>query len=174
MEVPTEQLWANGSGTTFTAQRGNPFLKVIQITTQKQIVVTAKVSQNSECRLHIRNRSDHIQFAIQRTIKFLWFNAADPNPSDLESKFPWKELLVPVVHNEDPDVMLFTSTGRVCSRADIATLLTEIGHQVHHITNVGIDGGAFVASGNGNAVVMLNERRGHSIEQGIVLDVDWY
>ncbi len=174
MAVPTEHLLAMGSGTTFAAHRGSAFLKVIQITTQKQLAVIAKVTPNSDCQVHIRERNNHVQFPIQRTIKFLWFNAAHPNPADLETKFPWKEHLLPVVQSEVPDVMVFTYTGRVCNRGELALFLVEIGHQLFHISDVGIDGGALAVSGNGNAVAMLNRRRGYSIEHGIQLDVDWY
>ncbi len=165
--LPIEYLWASLVGTMFSGHRGNMFFKLIRILSRGPILISAIIPTDSDGRLNIRCRDVYSNLHQPQIFKVLWYNAAQPNPGRIESRFPFEDHLKGTIESESPDILIFSSTGSGISKHQLAVLLGKLSYTQLCQQDVGNDGGLVSVSYSGNGTLTLNLSEGNNIETGV-------
>ncbi len=146
-QITTQYATAQGNGSVFYGHRGRPFVTVIQISSQSRLRFKVTMRENASCKIQIGDMPVANPIRPPKTIKLMWFNAAQPNPGILNSRFPFRDYLLGVIQSENPDVLFFSCTGYAYSRLEIEDLMKRnLAHHLFFQADVGNDGGCFVLS----------------------------
>ncbi len=173
--MQVEHLFAHQTGDTFTGHRGNVFAKVIDITTNKQLTLLVRMAPNADCQLTIRDRNNNVEAELWRTLTILWLNVAvsDPATPD-EPGLDVQQFLEQAVHDQQPDVLLISSTGHAFNGGQIPRIMNTINHTVAYQTAVGMDRGVFCASVTAEGNLRQDMQAGQNIQFGIKLHYNWF
>ncbi len=165
---------AQGNGSVFTGHRGRPFVTIIEISSHSRLKFNVTMRDNASCKIQIADEQVVNPIREPKTLKLMWFNAAQPTPGVLNSRFPFRDYLLGIIQSENPDVLFFSCTGYAYSRLEIEDLMKRnLGHSLFFQADLGNDGGCFVLSGTGNGNAAVSRRSGCDITSGVEFNYAW-